>query len=147
MEQKLIYRIEDAEGWGPFQGLPAWGSGPELIDWDTYNENPWDYPSPANDPGLGDERLMPVYKAVRDGDDLWAVGCCSPEQLQHWFDERVCRILAEHGYYFATYLAPTDKIVEGEFQALFNRAYAECVERGPASSLWPQGTSIGALAA
>ena len=131
-DEVLLYRIEDAKGYGPFQGSPAWGYGPDQIDWDRYNEDTDNFPSPRNDPGFDQPTL---WRMMGDG-HIWETGCCSVDQLRHWFDERTAAILARYGYFYTIWRARAEKAVEGAFQAVFDRRCADCLERLPADRLY-----------
>lgn len=136
MEQRLVYRIEDAEGLGPFQKAEA----RDAIDAWNYNFDVESYPDPRHDEGFDfdavSERIVGEEWAAR-------IGCCSPEQLQHWFDEDQCKALADLDFLFVTYQVAPDFLVPGEFQAVFDRNHAEAVSRLAACALWATGTQLG----
>jgi hypothetical protein len=133
MQTRLVYRIEDADGLGPFQSEAA----RDAIDAWNYNFDVDNYPDPRHDEGFDFDALFD-----RVDEEKWSarVGCCSPEQLQHWFDEEQCQALAALGYSFVTYQVDPDYLVSGEFQAVFDRNHAETAARLAACALWAKDT-------
>jgi hypothetical protein len=134
MQARTVYRIEDGRGLGPFQSEEARNA----IRADRYNEDRINYPTPANDPGFDQEQLWEFVD--RYGDDelmpLPSVGCCSVEQLRHWFDAGSCKALAALGYFLSIFKVEPDNIVEGAFQVAFDRNHSSLVEQLPACALW-----------
>lgn len=113
-----VFRIEDAEGVGPYQGNPP-GSLP-LID--EHVDDPHK-PAPYDD-GLGDYPPG-KWRDVR-------FGFTSLEQMQAWFaTEEERRELANAGYRVAVYEAHPDRHMLGGHQCIFDLTRAEKVETIP----------------
>lgn len=131
MEPRLIYRIEDENGMGPFQDPYA-----QRHLW-HYNGN-HSYPSPADDPDLGDRRIRDALKPKGVRFEDMVVGCSSLDRLRYWFDADLCRLFDRLGFSFTIWRCPPDHCIEGRFQTIFDRAGSECIKRDPAVALWDE---------
>lgn len=129
-EPRLIHRIEDESGVGPFQNLDV----AYAADLYVYNGDPA-YPSPALDAGLGNDTIRKALVAAHGPDGL-AIGCASADQLRYWFDADRCRTLADLGFYYTVWSCPPERCLEGAHQVVFDRTDADCIQRDPACQLW-----------
>lgn len=135
MATRLVYRMEDESGYGPFTTTPPG------VDWQRYNRDVRQFPSPANDPLLKD---IPWWSRTRGWADR--IGCCSCDQLKHWFGFAVCETLANYGFSFVTYRVPDEFLIAGELQVVFDRHHAERISRASPVSLWQEGTQLSLAA-
>lgn len=121
-----IWRAEMPSGYGVFTSGVIERVMDALAERGARPENPGNYPTPPHDPILGPKlRDLPL-----NGDMLF--GCLSEEQLFQWFASPMVRVqMNRHGVLFALYECPSDHVVTGETQCIFNRRMAKAVLRKP----------------
>lgn len=108
-----IYRIELADGTGPYVG----GVSPASFWYESAR-----HPTPLDDPALG-------FRQSHQ-DDGWRFGFASPEQMRFWFyREEWRRELEEMGYMLSVY--ECEQAQYSDAQAIFHPNYAKLIERVP----------------
>lgn len=124
-----IYRVEDSEGKGAFQGLVreareavAKARGADDF-WDTEEPDPYRHPSAYDDRGLAK-----VYTLVGPGSP-WFFGFESMGALARWFDSEAIRVeMARLGGVVVVYEADEAHVHKGEWQLIFLKEKARRVE-------------------
>jgi hypothetical protein len=123
----LIYRIENAEGKGPYQGIT--GMREPLLPMHYSDE----HPSPEDDSKLvgnvrnymrrQDDERLPEERSVWTfiyGDFLF--GFDSQDQLRRWvYNDQWMKDLDEAGFHLTVLDVPDDEIIAGYTQAIFKR--------------------------
>lgn len=104
---RIVYRIEDDNGCGPYSTLQPFKDGryytrEDILEEYLYGEK---YPQPEDD-GI-------VYTGKED-----RFGFKDLQQLYQWFDKEVRAKLSQYGFRIVKY--EVDKIAEGNKQVMFN---------------------------
>lgn len=117
---KLLYRVEHANGVGPYSGSypidddPAWGCH-EWLTW-HHGRNPVGYPDPELD--FRRSGKSEVYAVVTDrsnhelGDRVWVCGFDSLQQVAAWFDSVCVKQLSASNFHLVQ-IELVDEAAEG----------------------------------
>ncbi|PLP55560.1 hypothetical protein CYK37_30185 [Mesorhizobium loti] len=127
----LVYRIEDARGYGPWSG-----SGTAEAYWDAaeVGTNPNDHPSPYVEGGV----LYDAYVRWADG----RFGCSSVEQLRDWFPcPKGREVMRQRGYRAVAYQVEPEALCEGTMQVIFQQHRAQLVKVLDLGTLQPVGNA------
>lgn len=126
MSDVVIYRIENADGDGPYN--PS--RGLDIYECPYYpqpgtREEAEQHPAPAHDSALV-EAWAAVSMTSRRLND-WRYGFASVAQLRRWFaDDRVLEWLQRHGYHLATYTVRGEgRVVVGHSQVMYADSFAD----------------------
>lgn len=139
-----VYRVEDAEGYGPFQG----GRGEALHDallannhqgalladmagecWHSWaRERGGDYlfPTPWNDPLIG--RTWEGFGWARIDP---RVGCLSLRDIVTWFPKPCRSVLKDEGFRLTLWEVKEGEVLAGTRQCLFDRSNSHLVTSRP----------------
>lgn len=114
MDRTVVFRVEDAEGYGPYRGASM-----ELLD--AHNGDPKNHPTRWNDKGL-----------KHRSDTFWPDGAVrfgfqSMRRMCEWFTPEELNALFEMGFRIAIYKMPQDAAAHGDKQTIFKCAEAERV--------------------
>lgn len=110
---RTVWRVEDAQGSGPFGG--GYGLAYEFSDvMPPYYDGCWHNQFP-NGHGEG---------FVHSWDDGWVFGLSSLLQYRQWFPAPCRRVLRSYGLGLARYEVDPDHMEVGKYQVLFERAAA-----------------------
>lgn len=105
-----IYRVEDAEGNGPY----GWGNRGYM---EKFPDNDDGHPTDAED-GIG-------YRRGNSFEDSgWRFGFSSLEQAGQWFDAPRRRALADAGYSLRAFEVEPDRVLSGTRQVAFLVAHS-----------------------
>lgn len=143
---ETIYRMENAQGKGPFspsssmtrkKAAKLWRNVPWIEVGETGLESiDLDHPHHIKD-CLKRSDAEAFFSELLGKRDIiagqWLVGCDSPDELLHWFPKQSLGDFQQFGFKVDEYRVPKDATIAGKWQVMFNPSKAQLVASVPAT--------------